>query len=220
MPKRRKAPEFPRRIVIEGPIGVGKTTFAEALAERAAARLVLEEVEENPFLKRFYAEPEEAAFQTQLFFLLSRFRQQQTLLQEDLFQRTTVADYLFEKDRIFATLNLRQDELALYGRIYELLDTRIPPPDLVVFLQARTDVLMDRVRMRNRPWERGITEAYLEKISAAYADFFFHWTRSPLLIVNTSDIDFVEREQDLEDLIGTVRRMKKGTQVYNPLSRS
>ncbi len=199
---------------------MGKTTFAEALAERAAARLVLEEVEENPFLKRFYAEPEEAAFQTQLFFLLSRFRQQQTLLQEDLFQRTTVADYLFEKDRIFATLNLRQDELALYGRIYELLDTRIPPPDLVVFLQARTDVLMDRVRMRNRPWERGITEAYLEKISAAYADFFFHWTRSPLLIVNTSDIDFVEREQDLEDLIGTVRRMKKGTQVYNPLSRS
>jgi deoxyadenosine/deoxycytidine kinase len=218
MPKRRKAPEFPRRIVIEGPIGVGKTTFAQALAARLDARLVLEEVEENPFLKRFYADAD-AAFQTQLFFLLSRFRQQQALLQEDLFQRNTVTDYLFQKDRIFAVLNLGNDELALYEKIYGMLDARIPRPDLVVYLQARTEVLLERIRTRNRTWERPITEGYLERLSSAYADFFFRWDQSPLLVVNTSDIDFVEREADLEDLITAVRRMKKGVQVYNPLSR-
>jgi len=219
MPRRKKL-ELPRHIVVEGPIGVGKTTFAQALAERIGGRIVLEEVDENPFLPRFYEDPKAHAFQTQLFFLLSRFRQQESLLQEDLFQRNTVADYLFQKDRIFAHLNLGPDELALYEKVYGLLDARIPAPDLVVYLQARTDVLMDRIRLRGRSWERPITETYLETLSRAYADFFWRYDRSPILTVNTSDIDFVEREEDLEDLIDAVRRMKKGVQVYHPVSRS
>lgn len=217
MPRRKK--EAPRRIVIEGPIGVGKTTFAKALADHLGARLVLEEVDENPFIQRFYAEPEVYGFQTQLFFLLSRYRQQVALLQEDLFMRNTVSDYLFQKDRIFAYLNLGQDELALYEKVYGLLDARIPSPDLVVYLQASTDVLMERIRLRGREWERSLTESYLERLSRAYADYFWHYDRSPLLTVNTSDIDIVEDERDLEDLIGAVRRMKKGVQVYHPITR-
>jgi len=219
MPKRKKAAEIPRHIVVEGPIGVGKTTFARALAERFGARTLLEEVEDNPFLTKFYRDRDTYAFQTQLFFLLSRFRQQQSMLQEELFRRNTVSDYLFQKDRIFAHLNLKPDELALYEKIYGLLDTRIPPPDLVVYLQARPEVLLDRVRIRAREWERPITAAYLEQVSQAYADFFFRWDQAPKLVVNTSDIDFVEREDDLEDLIAAVRRMKKGVQFYNPQPR-
>lgn len=219
MPKRKKAAEIPRHIVVEGPIGVGKTTFARALAERLDARTVLEEVEENPFLPKFYKDRDAYAFQTQLFFLLSRFRQQQSMLQEELFRRNTVSDYLFQKDRIFAHLNLGPDELALYEKIYGLLDTRIPTPDLVVYLQARPEVLLERVRIRARDWERPITTGYLEQVSQAYADFFFRWEKSPKLVVNTSDIDIVEEEEDLEDLIAAVRRMKKGVQFYNPQSR-
>ncbi|MEM1023998.1 MAG: deoxynucleoside kinase [Myxococcota bacterium] len=219
MPRKKKL-ELPRHVVVEGPIGVGKTTFAQALAERIGGRLVLEEVDENPFLPRFYQDPKAFGFQTQLFFLLSRFRQQESLLQEDLFQRNTVADYLFQKDRIFAHLNLGADELALYEKVYGLLDDRIPPPDLVVYLQARTEVLMERIKLRGRVWERPITEDYLDTLSRAYADFFWRYDRSPILTVNTSDIDFVEREEDLEDLIDAVRRMKKGVQVYHPISRS
>lgn len=219
MPRKKKL-ELPRHVVVEGPIGVGKTTFAQALAERIGGRLVLEEVDENPFLPRFYQDPKAFGFQTQLFFLLSRFRQQESLLQEDLFQRNTVADYVFQKDRIFAHLNLGADELALYEKVYGLLDDRIPPPDLVVYLQARTEVLMERIKLRGRVWERPITEDYLDTLSRAYADFFWRYDRSPILTVNTSDIDFVEREEDLEDLIDAVRRMKKGVQVYHPISRS
>jgi deoxyadenosine/deoxycytidine kinase len=176
-------------------------------------------VEENPFLPRFYRDPEAFGFQTQMFFLLSRYRQQQDLRQPDLFQRSTVSDYLFQKDRIFAHLNLGAHELALYEKVYQMLDVRIPPPDLVVYLQARTEVLMQRVRTRARDWERPITADYLERLSAAYADFFFRYEQSPLLVVNTSDIDIVEREEDLEDLIAAIRRMKKGVQVYNPFVR-
>jgi deoxyadenosine/deoxycytidine kinase len=219
MARRKKAPDLPRHVVIEGPIGVGKTTLAQALGTRFGARVVLEEVEENPFLPRFYRDPEAFGFQTQMFFLLSRYRQQQDLRQPDLFQRSTVSDYLFQKDRIFAHLNLGAHELALYEKVYQMLDVRIPPPDLVVYLQARTEVLMQRVRTRARDWERPITADYLERLSAAYADFFFRYEQSPLLVVNTSDIDIVEREEDLEDLIAAIRRMKKGVQVYNPFVR-
>lgn len=220
MSKRKKAADIPRHIVVEGPIGVGKTTFARALAQQIGARTVLEEVDENPFLEKFYKDREGCAFQTQIFFLLSRYRQQQSMLQEDLFRRNTVSDYLFQKDRIFAHLNLGPDELALYEKIYGLLDPRIPPPDLVVYLQARPEVLLERVRIRARDYERPITTAYLEQVSRAYTDFFFRWEKSPKLVVNTSDIDIVDREDDLEDLIAAVRRMKKGVQFYNPQPRS
>lgn len=214
---RRKSQADPHRIIaIEGPVGVGKSTLARALSDRMGARLVEEDIEGNPFIREFYADPKRTAFQTQMFFLLSRYQQQLELRQGDLFAHTTVADYMFQKDRIFAYLNLNDAELALYDRIYKLLDPRIPRPDLVVYLQARADVLLDRIRSRSRTWERPITLEYLEKVNRAYNDYFFHYPGSALLVVNTSEIDIVEKEQHLEDVISAVRRMKKGVQHYNP----
>ena len=214
---RRKSQADPHRIIaIEGPVGVGKSTLARALSERLGARLVEEDVEGNPFIKEFYADPKRTAFQTQMFFLLNRYQQQLALRQGDLFAHTTVADYMFQKDRIFAYLTLNEAELALYDRIYQLLDPRIPRPDLVVYLQARADVLLDRIRSRSRSWERPITLDYLEKVNRAYNDYFFHYSGSALLVVNTSEIDIVQKEQHLEDVIAAVRRMKKGVQHYNP----
>jgi deoxyadenosine/deoxycytidine kinase len=209
--------ERPRYIVVEGPIGVGKTTLSNLLAERLGARVVLEQHEENPFLSGFYADPKKHAFKAQLFFLLSRFQQQQTLSQQDLFTRSTVADYLFAKDRIFATLTLDPAELALYGQVYDLLRPRVVRPDLVVYLQARTDVLLQRVRRRGRDYERAIEPAYLEALAKAYGDFFFHYEETPLLVVNTSDIDVEGDPDDLEALLTIIRRHRKGTQHYVPL---
>ncbi len=208
--------ERPRYIAIEGPIGVGKTTLAEILADRLGGRLVLEAVEENPFLASFYEDRKKHAFQTQLFFLLSRFQQQQELFQQDLFSQTTVADYLFAKDRIFASLTLDAHELALYDRVYELLGPRVVKPDLVVYLQARTEVLVSRVRKRGRDFERRLEPAYLEALSNAYNDFFFHHDETPLLIVNASDID-LGAPDDLEALLSVIRRHRKGIQNYVPL---
>ena len=214
---RRKSQADPHRIIaIEGPVGVGKSTLARALADRLGARLVEEDVEGNPFIREFYADPTRTAFQTQMFFMLSRYQQQLELRQGDLFAHTTVSDYMFQKDRIFAYLTLNEAELALYDRIYQLLDPRIPRPDLVVYLQARAEVLLERIRSRSRTWERPITLEYLEKVNRAYNDYFFHYAGSALLVVNTSDIDIVEKEQHLEDVISAVRRMKKGVQHYNP----
>jgi deoxyguanosine kinase len=209
--------ERPRYIVVEGPIGVGKTTLAQILTERLSARSVLEPVEENPFLAGFYADPRKHAFQAQLFFLLSRFQQQQALFQQDLFTRSTVADYLFAKDRIFAALTLAPAELTLYHQIYDLLGPRVVRPDLVVYLQARTDVLTSRIRKRGRDFERGLEPAYLEALATAYNDFFFHYDDSPLLVVNTSDIDIEASPEDLETLLGVIRKHRKGTQHYVPL---
>ena len=207
-----------RYMVIEGPIGVGKTSLATLLAQRFSGRLILESVEENPFLGSFYEDRQKYAFQTQLFFLLSRFRQQQELFQQDLFNSVTLSDYLFAKDRIFACLNLDPNELGLYDRIFEALGSRISKPDLVIYLQARLDVLLTRIRRRGREFERKIDPQYLEELMKAYNEFFFHYSETPLLVINTSDIDFVANEEDLDNLVGVIRRMRRGTHHYIPIA--
>jgi len=208
--------ERARYIVVEGPIGVGKTTLTRLLAERFGGRTVFEVVEENPFLPLFYKDREKHAFQAQIFFLLSRFRQQQELFQQDLFNQVTVADYLFAKDRIFAALNLDAAEMALYDKVYESLRPRTVRPDLVIYLQARLDVLLARIRKRGREFERSFDPDYLARLCSTYADFFFHYEETPLLVINTSDIDLVDNEADREAIVELVRRHKKGVQHYIP----
>lgn len=185
-----------RYLVVEGPIGVGKSTLAAMLAEDLKARLVLEEASQNPFLGTFYQNRDLHAFQTQLFFLLSRYRQQMELKQQDLFNHITVCDYLFAKDRIFASLNLSPEELDLYHRVYDLLDERIPKPDLVVLLQASSDVLKTRIKKRNAEYEKGMEAAYVDAVAQAYNKYFFKYQAAPLLVVNTSGIDFVNNQKD------------------------
>ena len=206
-----------RYIVVEGPIGVGKSSLTNILAERMNARRVMEVVEENPFLASFYSDRAKYAFQTQMFFLLSRFKQQQELFQQDLFRTNTVSDYLFAKDKIFALLTLDPNELSLYDRVFDALGTRVMKPDLVIYLQARMDVLVHRIKRRGREFERKFDTGYLEDLCRSYNDFFFHYTETPLLVVNTSDIDFVNNADDLENLMSVVRQTKKGTVHYQPL---
>lgn len=206
-----------RYIVVEGPIGVGKTSLVRALSRRFGARTVFEIVEENPFLASFYQDRTKYAFQTQLFFLLSRFKQQQELFQQDLFSQVTVSDYLFAKDRIFASITLDPNELALYERIYEHLGPRVMKPDLVIYLQARVDVLLARIRKRGREFERKFDPDYLAELSRTYNDFFHRYDDTPLLIINTSDIDFVESDEDLGELIRALSTIKHGTHYYQPL---
>lgn len=203
-------------IVIEGPIGVGKTSLAQLLAKELNARLFLEKVEDNPFLSRFYQDRRQFAFQTQIFFLLSRYKQLESLAQQDIFSTVTLSDYFMPKDRIFASLNLELDELTLYDQIYALLNPRIPKPDLVIYLQAETDVLMRRIKQRGREYENGMAWDYLTALNQAYNDFFFYYNDTPLLVVQTSEIDFVKSRADLEDLLEKMTRMKKGTQYYIP----
>jgi deoxyguanosine kinase len=206
-----------RYIVVEGPIGVGKTSLVERLSTRFKARCILESPEENPFLHRFYQDRKKYAFQTQLFFLLNRYQQQREIRQIDLFKQITLSDYLFVKDRIFAYLNLDENELALYERIFALLDGRISKPDLVIFLQAKPEKLLTRIRSRDLEYERQIDIEYLRALSQAYNTYFFHYEESPLLVVDTTEIDFVNREEDLENLIREVRSMRRGTCYYKPL---
>jgi deoxyadenosine/deoxycytidine kinase len=206
-----------RYIVVEGPIGVGKTTLTRALAKRFGARSVFELVEENPFLASFYQDRNKFAFQTQLFFLLSRFKQQQELFQQDLFNQVTVSDYLFAKDRIFASITLDPNELALYERIYEHLGPRVMKPDLVIYLQARLEVLLARIKKRGREFERKFDADYLAELSRTYGDFFHRYDETPLLVVNTSDIDYVESEADFEDLVRVLGRITHGTHYYQPM---
>jgi deoxyadenosine/deoxycytidine kinase len=203
-----------RHIAVEGPIGVGKTAFARLLGERLGARAVLEP-NDNPFLERFYADPRRQALQAQLSFLLARYQQRQELRQEELFARGVVTDYVFARDRLFAQLNLSPDELALYDKIYALLDDAVPRPDLVVYLQARTDVLVERLR-RNTEGRR-VPRDYVARVNEAYADFFFHYTDGPLLVVNTSEIDFVARREDLDELVAVIQRTRSGVHHYSPL---
>jgi len=206
-----------RYIVVEGPIGVGKTRLAELLAERLRARKHLEMADDNPFLNDFYKDRRRYAFQIQLYFLLHRYRQQQELLQFDLFKQTVVSDYLFAKDKIFAYINLDDNELSLYERIHPLLEMQVPHPDLVIYLQASTEVLLHRIALRGRAYEKNIDPNYVEEVNQAYNHFFFHYTATPLLVINTSEIDFVKRKEDLEDLIKQISEMRKGTQYYVPL---
>lgn len=206
----------PGYIAIEGPIGVGKTSLARLLAAEFKARLVLEEVEENPFLARFYEDADKYSLSVQLYFLLTRYNQQQTLAQQDLFTQATVSDYLFAKDHVFAALNLASDELALYEKIHRLLDERMPKPDLVVFMTAGVDILLERLRRRNREFERDISREYLERVAAAFRDFFFYYEEAPLLVVDTSAIDFVADSADLRDLIHEIERAGQGVQHFVP----
>ena len=206
-----------RYIVVEGPIGVGKSSLTNLLARRFEARRVMEVVEENPFLASFYGDRAKYAFQTQMFFLLSRFRQQQELAQQELFSSVTVSDYLFAKDRIFAALTLDPNELSLYDRVFEALGPRVTRPDLVIYLQARLDVLLSRIRKRGREFERRFDERYLEALCRGYNDYFFHYTETPLLVVNTSEIDFVNNPEDLENLVSVIKQTRKGTVHYQPL---
>ena len=206
-----------RYIAIEGPIGVGKTSLAKMLAEEFEGRLILEDVEENPFLRQFYEAREKHAFQAQVFFLLSRYKQQQGAMQQDLFAQTTVADYIFDKDRIFATVNLSDSELALYDQIYALLDHRVTRPDLVIYLQAGTKVLLDRVKRRGKDYERTLDARYLEKLAEAYNNYFFYYASTPLLVINTDAIDFIQSRGDFLELIKEIRRFQRGKQYFNPL---
>ncbi len=204
-------------IVVEGPIGVGKSSLAKILANEFQARTIFERIEDNPFLPKFYKSRETFAFQNQTFFLLNRYQQQMELAQHDLFNQNVVADYLFAKDQIFATLTLSAEELNLYQQIYALLNTRVAKPDLVVYLQARPEVLYKRVKKRDKKYERSVTFEYLIEVAQAYNQFFFHYDETPLLVVNTSEIDFVASSKDLADLIKEINNMGSGTQHYIPL---
>ena len=206
-------------IVIEGPIGVGKTSLTKLLAKEFRARSILERPEGNPFLSHFYRDRKKYAFQAQVFFLLTRFQQQQEISQLDLFNQVTLSDYLFDKDRIFALLNLDEHEFALYEKIFQLLGGRIPTPDLVIFLQAKPEVLLHRIKSRNITYEKEIDLDYLKRLTQAYNDYFFHYEQSPLLVVNTSEIDFVKRKEDLEQLLREIKQMKKGTWYFTPMGK-
>jgi deoxyguanosine kinase len=205
-------------IAIEGPIGAGKTSLAERLATRLDAAATLEE-SENPFLADFYGGRPGSALQTQLFYLLSRHRQQMAMRQGDLFAQSTVSDYLFDKDKIFAYLNLDDNELFIYQRLYDLLSKDVPSPDLVIYLQAPTDVLIRRLRDRQRDLERETIDPdpqYLRELNEAYQHFFFHYTTTPLLVVETSQLDLTGSDEALDDLIKQINGMGRGTQYYVP----
>ena len=210
---------MPRKnyVAIEGVIGVGKTTLATLLAKKWNAHLKLEVVEENPFLAQFYADMRGYAFQTQLFFLLSRHKQQSELKQYDLFMERVVSDYLFAKDRIFANITLDDNELSLYKRLADLLERDVPKPDIVVYLQASVDTLMERIRRRGREFERDMSRDYIETLNEAYNYFFFHYSDTPLIVVNTNDLNFVENTGDLEELAREIEEHEGGTAYYVPL---
>jgi deoxyadenosine/deoxycytidine kinase len=207
-------------IAIEGVIGAGKTSLAKKIKERLDAKMLTEQFETNPFLEKFYADRSRFAFQTQMFFLINRFKQLQELTQEDLFSEYIVCDYMFEKDRIFAYLNLSKNELNLYETIYPLLARSLRKPDLVVYLQSSTDRLMFNIKRRSRKIERALTRSYIEELSEAYNHFFFRYNTTPLLIVNSTEIDFVNSEKDFDELFKQVFREDRGfTEYFNPEAR-
>ncbi len=209
-----------RYIAIEGVLGAGKSSLAKMLAAKLNARLIEEEFRDNPFLEKFYSNPQRYAFQTQMFFLINRFKQQQFLNQEDLFTEFIVSDYYFEKDRIFAFLNLNPEEMKLYDSVYPLLKKELRKPDLVIYLQSSTDRILFNIKKRGRKTEREITRNYIRELSEAYNDFFFKFNDTPLLIVNSTEIDFVSRHSDFEELCEQIFREDRGfIEYFNPGTR-
>jgi deoxyadenosine/deoxycytidine kinase len=203
-------------VAVEGSIGVGKTSLARMLARHLGARLVEERIEDNPFLDRFYDDMGAFRFQTQLVFLLNRYRQQVALAQKELFDELTIIDYLFARDKIFAHVNLSDDELALYNRIADELESRVVRPDLVVYLQARSDVLYERILRRGRAGERGMSKDYLDALNEAFNHYFFAYEGTPLLVVNTDSMDFVNNENHFRDLVKRISEPVVGTEYYVP----
>lgn len=203
-------------IAVEGNIGAGKTTLSRLLAESAQARLHLEDVRDNPFIEKFYQSPQEYAFQAQIFFLLNRYRQQLEISQQDLFANLIVSDYLFAKDKIYAYSLLSDDELILYNRLHSLLETKIVIPDLVIYLQASPEVLLERIKKRGISYERDIDKKYLATLNEAFNHFFFHYQDSPLLVVNTNNLDFTVDRKQLRDLFSKIAEKFEGTRYYVP----
>jgi len=203
-------------IAVEGSIGVGKTSLAKILSKKLECKLVLEEFEENPFLAEFYKDPQRFAFQTQLFFLLSRYRQQAELQQIDIFSKSIVSDYMFMKDRIFASLNLSDKEMPLYNNVANILEKTMIYPDLIIFLQSDTERLMQNIKMRGRKYESNMDSNYIDALNQIYNEFFFRYDKSPLLIINTNDIDFVNDANDLNEILNIIQKPINGTKYYNP----
>jgi deoxyadenosine/deoxycytidine kinase len=206
-----------RFVVVEGPIGVGKTSLARRLAKSFGSELVLEQGDENPFLERFYRNPRAAAFQTQLYFLFQRARQMQELRQADLFERVRVSDYLLDKDRLFARLTLDDEEFALYEQVFARLAIDAPVPDLIVYLQAPVDVLLERIARRGIQYEQAIERRYLERLVEAYSRFFLEFDAAPVLIVNAAEIDLVGSDGDYAGLLAEVARARRGRHYFNPM---
>jgi deoxyguanosine kinase len=206
-------------IAIEGAIGAGKTSLAKMLAEKMDAKLILEETEENPFLPDFYKDKRRYAFQIQLFFLLSRHKQQQELFAMDLFHKKVISDYYFDKDRIFASVNLDEREFYLYEKLLSILEKDVPKPDLVIYLQTSSEVLLRRIKERARSFEKGVDLEYVKVLNEAYNYYFFHYNKTPLLVVNTDRIDFVNNESDLADLLVLLETPLSGTKYYVPMGR-
>jgi len=207
----------PYYIAIEGVIGAGKTSLASKLGEKLDAMLMLEQAEDNPFLADFYKDRRRYAFQTQLFFLLSRFKQQEEFPHPDLFHRRIVADYIFQKDKIFASINLDEREFLLYEKVVSLMEPRLVKPDIVVYLQSSPARLMKNIRIRSRVYEKEMTEEYIEELNEAYNRFFFAFTATPLLVVNMERIDFLKDEAQFERLFNAIMNAEPGTRYYNPL---
>ena len=207
-------------ISIEGTIGAGKTSLANMISNNLKAKLILEKFEENPFLSEFYKNSKQYAFQTQLFFLLSRYKQQDEFKQTDLFNKYVVSDYMFMKDRIFAALNLDDKEMSLYNSIASILEKNILYPDLIIFLQSETSRLMDNIKNRGRLYENNMDWNYIDSLNQMYNEYFFRYSKSPLLIINTNDIDFVNNKNDLKEILNVIRSPIKGTKYYNPLKDS
>ncbi len=204
-----------RYVVVEGPIGVGKTSLTRRLAEHSGATALLEKPEENPFLTHFYQDPARHALPTQLFFLFQRINEVRDLVQMDLFRTSSVADYLFDKDALFARLNLSDDEFALYQNIYRNLAPQAPPPDLVIYLQASPETLIERVRRRAIAYERQIADSYLIRLSQAYSDFFYHYDAAPVLIVNSENLNFVDNDEDFSLLLQRIEGMRGAREFFS-----